>query len=123
MKLTKVFVGYYILSILTGLYSTLSLNLSLLQKRWVEIEKRRRILTVLLLDTKKRKGKKKRRQRRFWTRLGRTSSWWQSFRNNLVVEEERERISDFQKQRLINSAMNCNHFCRRNVLACERHWM
>ena len=58
MKLTKVFVGYYILSILTGLYSTLSINLSLLQKRWVEIEKRRRILTVLLLDTKKRKGKK-----------------------------------------------------------------
>ena len=58
MKLTKVFVGYYILSILTGLYSTLSINLSLLQKRWVEIEKRRRILTVLLLDTKKRKGNK-----------------------------------------------------------------
>ena len=85
MKLTKVVVGYYILSILIGLYSTLSINLSLLQKRWVEIEKRRRILTVLLLDTKKRK--KKRRQRRFWTRPGRTS-WWQSFKNYLVVEEE-----------------------------------
>ena len=88
MKLTKVFVGYYILPILAGLYNTLSINLSLLQKRWVEIEKRRHILTVLLLDTKKRKGKKKRRQRRFWTRPGRTSSRWQSFRNNLVVEEE-----------------------------------
>ena len=58
-EINKVFVGYYILSILTGLYSTLSINLSLLQKRWVEIEKRRRILTVLLLDTKKTKRKKK----------------------------------------------------------------
>ena len=41
-----------------------------------------------LMDTKRTKRKKKRRQRRFWTRPGRTSSWWQSFRNNLVVEEE-----------------------------------
>jgi hypothetical protein len=59
MKLTKIVVGYYILSILSGLCSILSINLSLLQKSWVEIEKRRRILTFLLLDTKKRKGKKK----------------------------------------------------------------
>ena len=63
MKLTKNVVGYYILSILSGLCSILSINLSLLQKSWVEIEKRRRILTFLLLDTKKRKGKKKRRPR------------------------------------------------------------
>ena len=54
MKLTKIVVGYYILSILSGLCSILSINLSLLQKRWVEIEKRRLILTILLLDTKKR---------------------------------------------------------------------
>ena len=55
----QVVVGYCILSILTGLCSLLSINLSLLQNRWVEIEKRRRIFTVLLLDTKKRKEKKK----------------------------------------------------------------
>ena len=59
MKSTKIVVGYYILSILSGLCSVLSINLNLLQKRWVEIEKRRRILTILLPDTKKRKGKKK----------------------------------------------------------------
>ena len=53
-KIMKLIVGYYIRSILSGLCSILSINLSLLQKRWVEIEKRRRILTILLLDTKKR---------------------------------------------------------------------
>jgi hypothetical protein len=62
MKLTKIVVGYYILSILSGLCSILSINLSLLQKRWVEIEKRRRIFTILLLHgyekTKRKKEKK-----------------------------------------------------------------
>ena len=59
MKLTKVFVGYYILSILTGLYSTLSINLSLLQKRWVEIEKDVVFSQFYYwIQKKKRKGKK-----------------------------------------------------------------
>ena len=122
MKLTNVVVGYYILSILTGLYSTLSINLSLLQKRWVEIEKRRRIPTVLLLDTKKQKGKKKRRQHRFWTRPGRTS-WWQSFENNLVVEKEWR-----QNFRLSKTTFNklCNElrpFLQKKRTSMQRHWM
>ena len=123
MKLTKVFVGYYILSILTGLCSTLSINLSLLQKRWVEIEKRRRILTVLLLDTKKRKGKKREDNADSGRGQGELLLGGRVLEITLLWKRNGERISDFQKQRLINSAMNCDHFCRRNVLACERHWM
>ena len=96
MKLTKVFVGYYILSILTGLYSTLSINLSLLQKRWVEIEKDVVFSQFYYWIQKKNEKEKKRRQRRFWSMPGRTSSWWQSFRNNLVVEEQwRENFRQF----------------------------
>lgn len=89
MELTKLVVGFYILAILTGLCSTLQLNLILLQRRLTDYGKKRRVLTILLqMDTKRHKEKRKKRQRRFWTRPGRTSSWWNNFKDDIVLEEE-----------------------------------
>ena len=62
--------------------------------------RRRRILTQIFKSTSNgqegilrqlagiQKDKIARRKRRFWTRPGRTSAWWQSFENQIVVPEE-----------------------------------
>ena len=44
-------------------------------------------------------------------------------KTTLLWKRNGGRISDFRKRHLTNSAMNCDPFCRRNLLACERRCM
>lgn len=70
----------------------LQLNLILIAEEVNLFNSRVHAIYELLTDinsTHKRKGVRKLRQpRRFWKRPGRTSSWWDNFVKNIVVEEE-----------------------------------
>ena len=76
-----------------------------------------------LMDTKKRKGKKREDNADSGRGQDELPLGGRVLEITLLWKRNGERISGSQKQRLINSAMNCDHFCRRNVLACERHCM
>ena len=81
-----------LLSILSSLIACLQLNIALYNLQTTFLRKRQNTLRALLLSNGPQRRTLRRykpyKERRFWIRPGRTSAWWDSFVNEVVVPEE-----------------------------------